>query len=51
MERTKPINLSDIKRVIVQAADAGYPPLLYINGQYYDICIDLTEKEYDELTK
>lgn len=42
-------NLSDINRQIIDAVMAGYEPMLYINGQYYGICLDLTDKEAKEL--
>ena len=42
------MNLSDVKRQIIEATKAGYEPMLYINGQYYEICLDLTEEEADD---
>lgn len=51
MDRTpdRLTNLSDISRLIIDATQAGYPPMLYINGQYYGICLDLTDEEAKEL--
>lgn len=49
IETRQGINLSDIARVIVEADKGGYKPMLYINGEYYAVSIDLTEEEYDNL--
>ena len=34
------IKEADVLRVLKEAAAAGYPPMLYINGMYYDIQLD-----------